>query len=109
MYIVVIAWMFVVVLMSAAEAMSPQGSLLGAIVTFMLYGALPLSIVVYVMGAPARYRRRKALEAAQTAQAAEAAPALAGVSSLEPDAGGHAAGDAVAPVRKEPRVGDGAP
>lgn len=101
MYVVVIAWMFVVVLMSAAEAMSTQGSVLGAIITFLLYGALPLSIVVYVLAAPARYRRRKAVEA-QAMREGEAGADEAANSSVDPDAGGHATRDAVAPIGKEP-------
>lgn len=88
MYLVAIGWMFVVLCMSAAEAMSPVGSVLGALVTLLLYGLLPLSIVLYVMGAPARRRARSAAEAAALASAA-------------PDDGGHAAGDAVAPKREE--------
>jgi len=89
MYLVAIGWMFVVVLMAAAEAMSPVGSVLGALITLLLYGVLPLSIVLYVMGAPMRRRARQAEERAQAASAA-------------PDGGGHAAGDAVAPEREEP-------
>lgn len=88
MYLVAIGWMFVVLCMAAAEAMSPVGSVLGAFFTLLLYGVLPLSIVLYVMGAPARMRARKAAEA----QAMSAAP----------DGGGHAAGDAIAAERKEP-------
>lgn len=65
MHIVALAWMFVVLLMTLAEATSPQGSLLGALFTFLLYGALPLSIVLYVMATPARRRRRLATEAAE--------------------------------------------
>lgn len=64
MHIVAIAWIFVVALMAAAEATSPQGTWLGAMFTALLYGALPLSIVLYVMGAPGRRRARKAREAA---------------------------------------------
>lgn len=88
MYLVAIGWMFVVLCMSAAEAMSPVGSVLGALVTLLLYGLLPLSIVLYVMGAPARRRARKAAEAVALASAA-------------PDDGGHPARDAVAPKREE--------
>lgn len=88
MYLVAIGWMFVVVCMAAAEAMSPVGSVLGALFTLLLYGVLPLSVVLYVMGAP---MRRRALKLAE-AQA----------SSEPPDGSRHAAGDAVAPVRKEP-------
>jgi mannose/fructose/N-acetylgalactosamine-specific phosphotransferase system component IID len=57
MYLVAIAWMYVVLMMSIAEVMHPDGSLLGAIVTFFLYGVLPLAIVLYIMGA--RLRRKK--------------------------------------------------
>jgi len=96
MYLVAIAWMFVVVLMSAAEAMSPIGSVLGALVTLVLYGVLPLSIVLYVMGTPSRRRARLAAENQAGADASSAQP------SAQPDGSGHAAGDAVAPERKEP-------
>jgi hypothetical protein len=90
MYVVAIAWIYVVVLMAIVEAMSPNGSLLGAFFTLLLYGALPLSIVLYVMGTP---MRRRASLAAQRA-------ANAGLSS-EPDRGGHAPGDPVPPEREE--------
>ena len=83
MYLTVIAWLYVVLMMSAAEAASPQGTLLGAITTFALYGLLPLSILIYIMGTPARRRARKAQEARQ-AQLAQAE------GSDQPDAGGHA-------------------
>lgn len=90
MYLVVIAWMYVVLLMSLAEAFSSQGSLLGALVTLVLYGVLPLSIVVYILGTPARKR----------ALAQQA-------SSATPDAGSHAPGtaqaDSVPAVREEER------
>ncbi len=88
MILVAIGWMYVVLMMAAAEASSPNGTLLGALVTLVLYGVLPLSIVLYVMGSPARRRARRAAEA----QAA----------SDPPDGGGHAAGDPVAPEREEP-------
>lgn len=89
MYIVPIAWMYVVLMMALAEALSPHGSVLGAIVTFTMYGLLPLSIVLYVMGTPARRRARRAAEAAAASAAA-------------PDGGGHAPGETVATERKEP-------
>lgn len=89
MYLVAIAWMYVVLMMTVAEATSPNGTVLGAFFTFLLYGALPLSLVLYVMGTPARRRARRE---------AEASAAAAG----DPDGRGHAAGDAVPPERKEP-------
>jgi mannose/fructose/N-acetylgalactosamine-specific phosphotransferase system component IID len=68
MHIVALTWIFVVVLMALAEATSPQGTLLGALITLLLYGALPLSLVLYVMATPARKRRRAAEDAAPDAE-----------------------------------------
>jgi membrane protein implicated in regulation of membrane protease activity len=90
MVLVAIAWLYVVLMMAAAEATSNQGTLLGAVFTLLLYGALPLSIVLYLMNTPARRRARRAQEAAESARAGQ------------PDGGDHAAGDTVAPERKEP-------
>ena len=36
MYLVLIAWLYVTVLMAVAEATSPAGSVMGAIITFTL-------------------------------------------------------------------------
>lgn len=112
MYLVVIGWMYVVLMMSVAEATNSTGSILGAIVTFFLYGLMPVALVVYLMGTPLRRKAIKAREAAEFAQQqaerdpAEAGAAAAADASPDPDAGGHAAGAAeaggVAPVRKEP-------
>ena len=46
MYLIAIAWGYVVLMMAVVEAMSPQGTVLGALFTLLLYGALPLSIVL---------------------------------------------------------------
>lgn len=109
MYLVVIGWMYVVLMMSVAEATNTTGSVLGAIVTFFLYGLLPVVLVVYLMRAPMRSKAIKAREAAEhQAQmarlAAEAVPP-ATPPSLDPDTGGHAPAaaeaDGIAPVRKE--------
>jgi hypothetical protein len=102
MYLVVIGWMYVVLMMSVAEANHPTGTLLGAAVTFVLYGVGPVALVVYLMRTPARRRAIKAREAAETAAARQ--------NSNAPDASGHAAGAAqalptgtdVAPVREKP-------
>lgn len=83
-------WMYVVLMMSVAEATSPRGTVLGAVFTFMLYGAGPLALVLYLLDTPARRRRRRAREAAHAA------------ASVDPDRGGHAAGDTIAAVREEP-------
>ena len=63
MYLVAIAWMYVVLMMSIAEVMHPDGTLLGAIITFVLYGVLPLAIVLDIMGA--RFRRKHRSETGQ--------------------------------------------
>ena len=103
MYLVLIAWLYVTLMMALAEATSPTGTVLGAVVTFVLYGLLPMGIVGYILGTPARKRalRAKALAEQASKQAPADAPA-----SAEPDAGSHAPaaaqGSAVAPVRKEP-------
>lgn len=98
MYIVVIAWIYVVLMMSVAEATNTTGTVLGAIVTFVLYGALPVALVVYLMGAPARnkaIKKRNAeelarhLELQQTAASTatvEAAPVITGDSPALQDA-----------------------
>ncbi len=100
MYLIVIAWLYVTLMMGLAEAFSTQGSVLGAVITFLLYGVLPMSLVVYLMGTPLRRKARQ--QAEHNAQAASASSALQG----EPDAGGHAAGlpedTGITPVRKEP-------
>lgn len=99
MYLVVIAWMYVALMMAVAEATSSNGTVLGALFTFLIYGVGPLAIVVYIMATPARKKAIKARERAEwEAQQAAAARAASG----EPDGGGEAPADAVAPVRKEP-------
>ncbi|MES2912780.1 MAG: hypothetical protein V4718_15385 [Pseudomonadota bacterium] len=76
MYLVVIAWLYVVLMMSVAEATNTTGTLLGAIITFFLYGLGPVALVVYLMGAPARSRAIKKRNAEEHArQAAKARPA----------------------------------
>ncbi len=101
MYLVAIAWLYVALMMALAEATSTQGSVLGAIFTFLLYGALPISIVMYVMATPARREARRRAEAAQ-AQAASADAAAAPATSAQPDGGDHAAAGGLAAERKEP-------
>jgi hypothetical protein len=99
MHIVALAWMFVVVLMTLAEATSTQGTVLGALFTFLLYGVLPLGIVLYVMGTPARGRARRAAAAADLAGPQDGAPPP---SPPQGDGSGQAAGAGLAAERKEP-------
>ena len=42
MYLIVIVWTYVSLMMAVAEATSPVGSVLGAVITFVLYGVLPM-------------------------------------------------------------------
>lgn len=103
MYLIAIAWIYVVLMMSVAEATNTTGTVLGAIVTFFLYGVLPLALVLYLLKSPDRRRAIKARERAENLAAQTPEPS--GDSDL-PDAGSHAAGAApaagVPPVRKEP-------
>ena len=86
----VVGWLYVALMMAVAEANHPQGSLLGAMFTFLLYGAGPVALIVYLMGRSARRAARRRREQQES------------LASGEPDAGGEAPADAVAPVRKEP-------
>jgi hypothetical protein len=81
MYLVAIGWLYVVFMMAAAEALSPQGTIFGALITFVLYGVGPSAVVMYILTTPSRKARLRALELA------------------ERDEGGHAA--AAAPVSAE--------
>lgn len=108
MYLVVMGWMYVVLMMSVAEATNTTGSVLGAIVTFFLYGLLPVILVVYLMRTPARRKAIKVREAAEhQAQMARLAgnAESAATASIDPDTGSHAPGaaqaDSISPVRKE--------
>lgn len=129
MYLIVIAWTYVTLMMAVAEATSSTGTVLGAVITFVLYGALPMGILVYILGTPSRKRTIKAREAAEQAaydaeQQRKQAPATAAQParddshpgdganaekssvSVAPDAGSETPAapehSAVAPVRKEP-------
>ncbi|MCV2358925.1 MULTISPECIES: hypothetical protein [Roseateles] len=98
MYLIAMAWGYVALMMALAEATSSQGTVLGAIVTLILYGVLPISIVLYLMGTPHRKKARKRKEQAEL-QEHEAA--LAAANSDQTDGGDHAAADPITPVRKE--------
>lgn len=102
MWIIVIAWMYVAVMMALAEAFNPQGSILGGVITLLLYGVAPLALLMYLLNTPMRRRRlreqeRQAEIAQQNAVTGSAAPG-----PLQPDEGGLPAGDPIAPERKEP-------
>ena len=121
MYLVLIAWLYVTVMMTVAEATNSNGTVLGAMVTFVLYGALPLALVVYLMRTPARRKTIRARESARSlADGASLGAGLSGATSVDdraslrcglsrevsgdPDTSSHTAaaaqGDTVAPVRE---------
>lgn len=107
MYLIAIAWGYVALMMTLAEATSSQGSVLGAIITLLLYGVLPISIVLYVLGTPHRKKARLRKEQ-QEQQAYEAC--LAAANSSQADGGDHAPADRLASVGKEPgSIAMGAP
>ena len=65
MYIIAIAWIYVVLLMAFTEA-----SIVAGLATFLFYGLVPLSILLYLLGTPQRRRNRKKRELQQSAQQA---------------------------------------
>ena len=89
MYLVAVAWLYVVLLMALAEGTAVNGSWLGAAVTLTLYGLVPLAIALYLLNTPARRAARRRAEGLAT-------------SGLDPHRSGHPAGDAVAAKREEP-------
>ena len=95
-YLVVIAWFYVALMMSLAEAFSSQGTVLGSIVTLFLYGIGPIALVVYLMRTPSRRKAQKAREQQEVR-----------THLGQPDAGSHSPGttkpSAVPPVREEQR------
>ncbi len=106
MYLVVIAWLYVAVLMAVAEATSSTGTVLGAIITFFLYGLLPIGIVIYLMGTPLRRKARLVREQQDAALPVPGTAPPLTPSGRTPDQGGHASAapeaDGVAPVREKP-------
>ncbi len=103
MYLIAIGWLYVALMMSVAEATHSQGSVLGAIVTFVLYGLLPVALLMYILGTPARKRAIREREAVELAEwRASRAGASSDAISGQPDAGAEAPAGAVAAVGKKP-------
>jgi hypothetical protein len=93
--LVLIAWLYVALMMALAEATHSQGTVLGAIFTFLLFGVGPVALVAYIMGAPGRRKLRQQQEAEAIKQAQE------GQLAPQANAGDHTPTDPVAPERKE--------
>jgi len=72
MYIVAIAWIYVVLLMSFTEASITAGA-----ATFLFYGLAPLAILLYLMGTPQRRRNRRRREALERQEEIDRQAAIA--------------------------------
>ena len=62
MYIIAIAWTYVALMAAITEP-----TVLGGIITFIFWGVLPVSIILFVLSSPARKQRRKQAELADEA------------------------------------------
>ena len=76
MYLVAIAWLYVVVLMALAEGFAAGGSWLGAFFTLAALRARARSIALYLIGTPARRAARAAARPPQRAPAIQTAAAI---------------------------------
>ena len=76
LYIIAIGWLYVALMMSVAEATNTTGTVLGAIITFVLYGALPVALLMYILGTPARRRAHRAKQASVSCKPGTPADAL---------------------------------
>lgn len=59
LYLIAIAWIYVVLLMSLAES-----SFIAGVMTFIFYCVIPLGLVLYILSSPARKRQIKEQERA---------------------------------------------
>lgn len=58
MYIVAIAWLFVVLILSIS-----QNSILAGVLTLLFWGVIPLGLLLWIVGTPARHLRKVREEA----------------------------------------------
>lgn len=72
MYMIAIAWLYVVLMMSITEASATAG-----VMTFIFYGVLPLSVVLYIVDAPRRRKNRQLRALRQKANQEDSAPPAA--------------------------------
>ncbi len=61
MYIIAIGWIYVVTLMAATEH-----SIAAALGTFMFYGALPCSVLMYILNTKRRREKKRQQNACRT-------------------------------------------
>ena len=94
MNLIAIGWGYVAVLMALAEAFGPGGSVLGGVVTLLFYGVLPVALLLYVSGAGARRRARRARDMAALAASSH---------GIDPSRSRQAPSNPVTPIREEAR------
>nr|MBL8455576.1 hypothetical protein [Zoogloeaceae bacterium] len=58
MYLIAIAWLYVVVIVSVSDT-----TVLGGLVTFIFWGLCPLALFLWLFGTPARRRNKARREA----------------------------------------------
>lgn len=63
MYIIAIAWLFTASLLSIG-----QSSVVAGVLTFLFWGLLPLCLLLWLIGTPARLRRKARQEAASVSE-----------------------------------------
>lgn len=66
MYIIAIGWLYITLLMAATEP-----SLTAGVLTFILYGALPLGLLLWLLGTPQRRRNQDKKSSQQTSHSAD--------------------------------------
>jgi biotin transporter BioY len=66
MFIVAIGWIYVVLMMAITETTPVAG-----VMTFVLYGLVPVALLLYISGGRQRKRRRAAEQQERQRQAAE--------------------------------------
>jgi hypothetical protein len=94
MYLLAIGWLYVALMMAAAEALHPQGSVLGAVFTFVLYGLAPVALSLYLLATPMRRRARRKAEAPTAPHATDAG-------AMDPAPVDPAAADTLRPGRAD--------
>ena len=72
MFIVAIGWIYVVLMMAITETTPVAG-----IMTFILYGLVPVALLLYISGGRQRKRKRAAEQQERQRQAAAADPSAA--------------------------------
>ncbi|HWV19262.1 MAG TPA: hypothetical protein VNZ68_11880 [Rhodocyclaceae bacterium] len=73
MYIIVIAWLYVIVLMAATEK-----SVVAGLLTLVFYGLAPVALFVWIFGTPGRRRARLAAARSRLPQAEGSADEVVG-------------------------------